>query len=228
MRKMGKHYRSWLSVGVSAISLLVLLAPEAHGTDVCWSHDETGFQHMSRSGHTEEVYGGDADVPEQWNGAYQIQEEPFGSRLLQVGEGLWEELKVKSRSGLINCEQDTAHELFISVCTEGIQISALRGMHESPYDFATSPSKPMSTVDPKHGVLCKSGPDDVSSRNCGNTLRDSKSLFADKGRVASYQKDALARNPAPEDAYGPCYLVTYNSTGRNRQSVGDTGLFVRY
>jgi len=229
VRKMGKHYRSWLSVGVSAISLLVLLAPaQVQGTDACWSHDETGLQHMSRSGHTGEAYGGDADVPEQWNGAYQIQEEPFGSRLLQVGEGLWEELKVKSRSGIINCEQDRAHELFISVCTEGIQIYALKSMSESPYNFTTSPFKPISTVDPKHGVLCKSGPDDVSSRNCGNTVRDSKSLFADKGRAASYQKDALARNPAPEDAYGPCYLVTYNSTGRNRQSVGDTGLFVRY
>ena len=229
VRKVGRHYRLWLSVGVAAISLLVLLAPaQVQGTDACWSHNETRFQHMSRSGHTGEAYGGDADVPEQWNGAYRIQGEPFGSRLLQVGEGLWEELKVKSRSGIINCEQDRAHELFISVCTEGIQISALRGIHGSPYDFAASPSKPMSTVDPKHGVLCKSGPDDVSSRNCGNTVRDSKSPFADKGRVASYQKDALTRNLALEDAYGPYYLVTYNPTGRNRQSVVDAGFFVRY
>ena len=169
--KTGKHFRLWLSVGVAAIFLIVLLAPvQVQAVDGCWSHDEIGFQYMSGSGHTAEVYGGDPDVPEQWNSAYQIQGEPFGSRLLQQGEGLWEELKVK-----------------------------LRG-----------------------------GPDDLSYRNCGNTLRDSKSLFADKGRVASYQMEALARKLALEDAYGPYYLVIYNSTGRNRQRAGDTGLFVRY
>lgn len=229
VRKMGKHYRSWLSVGVSAICLVVLLAPaQVQASDACWSHDETGFQHMSRSGHTGEVNGGDVQVPEQRNGAYRIQGEPFGSTVVQEGHGLWEELKVKSRSGIINCEQGRAHELFISVCTEGIQISALRGMHGSPCDLATSSSKPMSTVDPKLVVLWEIGADDVSSRSRGNTVRDSKSPFADKRGVASYQKDTFARNLALEDAYGPYYLVTYNSTGRSRQSVGDTGLFVRY
>ena len=256
---MDKHYRSWFSVGVSAISLVVLLAPaQVQASDACWSHDETRFQHMSRSGHTGEVYGGDVQVPEQRNGAYQIQEEPFGSTVVQEGEGLWEELKVRSRSGIINCEsecyrgaslitdlyhilndsesrqvfswfegQDRAHELFISVCTEGIQIYALKDMSESPYDFAASPSKPMSTVDPKHGALCKSGPDDLSSRNFGNTLRDSKSVLSERGGVVSYRKGALTRNLGVEDAHG-LYLFTYKSTGRDRQSAGDTGLLVRY
>ena len=255
---MGKHYRLWLSVGVVAVSLVVLLAAQVQASGACWSHDETGFQNKSRSDQIGEVYGGVVQVPEQRNGGYQIQERPFGSTVVQEGHSLWEEVKVKSRSGIINCEsecyqgsllitdryhifndsestqvlswfdgQDTAHELFVSVCTECIQIYALKGMSKSPYGFATSPSKSMSTVDPKHPALCKSGPDDLSSRNSGNTLHHSRSLFVDKIGVTSYHKGALARNPAVEDAYG-AYLFPHESTGRDGQSADDTGLLVRY
>ena len=85
----------------------------------------------------------------------------------------------------------------------------------------------MSRVDPKHTALCKSGPESLSSPNKGNTLRDSKGLFADKRGVASYHEGALARNLAVEVAYGP-YLFANESTGGDGQSAGDTGLLVRY
>ncbi len=48
--KMSRDYRLWLSVGVTAISLFVVLVlARAHATDGRWSHDEIGFQHKARS-----------------------------------------------------------------------------------------------------------------------------------------------------------------------------------
>jgi hypothetical protein len=169
--KMSRDYRLWLSVGATAISLFVVLVlARAHATDGRWSHDEIGFQHKARSGHTEGVYEGDAAALNPGNSVCRTEEKLLGFTFLQEDQGLREELKVKLRRG---------------------------------------------------------GPNDLGVRNGGNTLRESKSLFADKGGVVSYKKRILNGKLVLEDAYRP-YPVTYNSTGRVRQGDGDTGLLVRY
>ncbi len=75
--------------------------------------------------------------------------------------------------------------------------------------------------------LRRGGPNDPGFRSGGKTLRESKSLFAGKAGVVSYKKRILSGNLVLEDAYR-LFPVTYNSTGRVRQAVGDTGLLVRY